>query len=224
MSSIATGEHLRREAVGGFNFLKSFAITNDTALVFAGGRVGAGQTVVGVTWVTPAGVFGVGPFPPDDPTLGEADRLDSRLYAGGGPGVLQDGAFLVADAISGDLYRSTPSASVKLASGPLVDLAVFRGIITKSAASEGPTRTVHFGFRQAALVEPADSGAVVYFTDEANEVVDVYRLRAGASARLIKRWHLRASILVRYDDATLIVIDHFIGGWRISRVRIPRPR
>jgi hypothetical protein len=215
---------LRRDPVGGFNFLKSLGVANDTAIVLAGGMVGTGQFIVGVTWVTPGGVFGLPPYPPDDPEMEEGDRLDSRLYAGGGPGQFVGNRYLVADALTGDLWQSVPTGSTKIAQGPVPGLEALRTIIRRTTGANGPIRNVNFAFRQAVLVEPTGDGAIVYFSDDANELVQAYRVRHGRAAELIASWKLRTSTLTRYDDQSLIAVDHFIGGWRISRVAIPKQR
>lgn len=215
---------LRRAPVGGFNFLKSMGVRNDTTIVLAGGRVGPEGSVVGVTWVTRNATVGLPPYPPDDPEMGKEDRLDSRLYAGGGPGLFVGDRYLMADALTGDLWQSDPTGSTKIAQGPVSGLEAFRAIIQRTTGANGPTRNTNFGFRQAVLVEPTGDGAIVYFSDEAKGLVQAYRVRPEKAAELVASWKLRASILTRYDDQSLIVVDHSVGGWRILRVGISRQR
>jgi hypothetical protein len=215
--------YLRREAVGGFNFLKGFGISNDTSVVLAGGRAGGGQLVTGVTWIVPNGVFGLPPYPVDDPEMGEEDRLASRLYAGGGPGQFVGQQYVIADALTGDIWTTSPSGSRRIAQGPASGIDALRSIVTRPRNASGPARTYNFGFRQAVMIEPAADGGFVYFSDDSKELVEVYRVKAGGPAQLVASYRLRASILVRYDDDSVIVVDHYIGGWRLSRVRLPHP-
>lgn len=218
--------HLRRTPISGFQSLKGFAITDDTTLVLSAARVGTGRTLVGVTWISATGTTGVGPEPPDDPELPEDFRLDTRLYAGGGPGFLSGNDWVLASATTGDLWRSTPLGSRKVASGPGAPAGLLRSIVVATPGIRGRARgrTVNFAFRQAVMAEPTGDGATVYISDPNAGLLEVYRVSAGNNALLVNSWRLKASVVVRIDEQHVIAVGFHEGGWRIAAFEIPVAR
>lgn len=211
------GGSIRRVPVGSFSFLKALAITDDTTLVLSGGRPGLGKVPVGMTWVGPDGVTGTGPVPPRLPAP-EGTSFAVQMYAGGGPLLHRAGRILLAEAITGDVYETSPTAVRKVARGLGIAPGAMESIIRESP---GGRFVVSFDFTRAVALDTIGGGGfLVAWTDPPRKQVSLVAQRGQEPPQTLSRWSLHPAIMEPYDTDTYVIVEHSDGGWRVKLVRL----
>lgn len=216
------GKQVRRIPIGTIPFLKGMAVSDDTTIVLAGGRLASGRMPSAITWIQHGAISSTGPVPPSVPGLEEDRDLDGRVYAAGGPLMLRGEMAVLADAGSGDIWHTSPLDARKVADGPGAPPDLVASIIQPTEVDGQQLKRISFNFPQAILVDTTGVNRyLVGYSDKAAKRLTFYLDMPGAATKVLSSWGISPSVMARFDPDTFVVLELGEDGWRLSRVRMP---